>query len=56
MMPIHPTIIFSQPRLLTELMPLGNNMLPPGTCMGMQNWIHHRDYSILIYVSSRSMA
>lgn len=42
-MRIHPTIISTLPRLLLEPLKLGDHILPPGTIVGMQNYIHHRD-------------
>jgi cytochrome P450 len=42
-MRLHPTIISTLPRLLTEPMQLNNVCVPAGTIVGMQNWIHHRN-------------
>jgi cytochrome P450 len=42
-MRLHPTIISTLPRLLTEPMQLNNLCVPAGTIVGMQNWIHHRN-------------
>ncbi|CAG9975294.1 unnamed protein product [Clonostachys byssicola] len=45
-MRLHPTIISTLPRLLTEPMQLDNLCLPSGTIVGMQNWIHHRNPAV----------
>ena len=38
-----PTIISTLPRVLLEPLQIGDYLLPKGTIVGMQNWIHHRD-------------
>ncbi|KAF9777486.1 hypothetical protein IL306_004414 [Fusarium sp. DS 682] len=43
---LHPTIISTIPRLLTEPLTIGEYTIPPGTVVGMQNWLHHRDASV----------
>ncbi|KAF4999152.1 hypothetical protein FDECE_11580 [Fusarium decemcellulare] len=42
----HPTIISTLPRTLLEPLVLDKYTLPPGTVVGMQNWLHHRDPSV----------
>ncbi|KAF4343784.1 fc receptor [Fusarium beomiforme] len=45
-MRLHPTIISTIPRQLTEPLTLGEYTIPSGTVVGMQNWLHHRDPSV----------
>ena len=41
-----PTIVSTLPRVLLEPMQLDEYLLPKGTVVGMQNWIHHRNPSV----------
>ncbi|KAJ5631589.1 cytochrome P450 [Penicillium longicatenatum] len=43
---LFPTIISTLPRLLGEPLQLGEYILPAGTVVGMQNYVHHRDSSV----------
>lgn len=43
---LHPTIIPTLPRVLTEPLQLEKFLLPAGTVVGMQNFIHHRDAAV----------
>ncbi|KAH8893591.1 cytochrome P450 [Thozetella sp. PMI_491] len=43
---LHPTIISTIPRVLTEPMHIDKYTLPASTVVGMQNWIHHRDPTV----------
>lgn len=38
-----PTIVSTLPRVLLEPLQLHEQILPKGTVVGMQNWIHHRN-------------
>lgn len=38
-----PTIVSTLPRVLLEPLQLREYILPKGTVVGMQNWMHHRD-------------
>ncbi|KAF9696277.1 hypothetical protein EKO04_005745 [Ascochyta lentis] len=39
----YPTIVLTVPRVLLEPLPIGEYVIPKGTVIGMQNWIHHRN-------------
>lgn len=39
----YPTIVSTLPRVLLEPMQLDKYLIPKGTVVGMQNWIHHRN-------------
>lgn len=41
-----PTIVSTLPRILLEPMQLDEYILPKGTVVGMQNWIHHRNPAV----------
>lgn len=41
-----PTIVSTLPRVLLEPMRLEEYLLPKGTVVGMQNWIHHRNPAV----------
>lgn len=41
-----PTIIFTPPRILQPPLQIDQHLLPAGTVVGMQNWIHHRDLDV----------
>lgn len=41
-----PTIVSTLPRVLLEPMQLDEYLLPKGTVIGMQNWIHHRNAAV----------
>jgi cytochrome P450 len=43
---LYPTIISTLPRIVTEPFQVGEILLPAGTVVGMQNYVHHRDPSI----------
>jgi cytochrome P450 len=43
---LHPTIISTLPRIVTEPLQVGDIALPPGTIVGMQNYVHHRDPAV----------
>lgn len=45
-MRLFPTIISTLPRVTMEPLQLGDYVLPKGTVIGMQNWIHHRDPNV----------
>lgn len=40
---LYPTIISTLPRVLDEPLEVESHVLPPGTVVGMQNLVHHRD-------------
>lgn len=40
---LHPTIISTLPRVLTDTLALDQYRMPVGTYIGMQNLVHHRD-------------
>jgi len=40
---LYPTIISTLPRVLLEPMKVGDYLLPAGTVVGMQNYVHHRN-------------
>ena len=43
---LYPTIVSTLPRVLDEPLQVENVQLPPGTVVGMQNYVHHRDPSL----------
>lgn len=43
---LYPTIISTLPRVLSEPITIESHVLPPGTVVGMQNLVHHRDPDI----------
>lgn len=42
-MRVYPTIISTLPRILDKPLAVGKHLLPEGTFVGMQNYVHHRD-------------
>ncbi|OAL43686.1 cytochrome P450 [Pyrenochaeta sp. DS3sAY3a] len=42
----YPTIVSTLPRVLLEPLHLHELVLPKGTVVGMQNWMHHRDAAV----------
>ncbi|ENH98709.1 hypothetical protein COCC4DRAFT_45858 [Bipolaris maydis ATCC 48331] len=42
-MRLFPTIVSTIPRVLLEPLNIDTYILPKGTVVGMQNWLHHRD-------------
>ncbi|EXJ67488.1 uncharacterized protein A1O5_09501 [Cladophialophora psammophila CBS 110553] len=40
---LYPTIMSTLPRILDRPVNIGDHVLPPGTLVGMQNYVHHRD-------------
>lgn len=47
-MRLHPTIISTLPRTLTSPLLAYDTVLPAGTTVGMQNYVHHRDPSVYV--------
>ncbi|KAK5047112.1 hypothetical protein LTR84_007055 [Exophiala bonariae] len=47
-MRLHPTIISTLPRTLTSPLLAYETVIPVGTTVGMQNYVHHRDPSVYI--------
>ncbi|CZR58187.1 uncharacterized protein PAC_08078 [Phialocephala subalpina] len=45
-MRLYPTIISTLPRVLTTELLVSNYVLPQGTRIGMQNYVHHRDPAV----------
>ncbi|KAH6718390.1 cytochrome P450 [Leptodontidium sp. MPI-SDFR-AT-0119] len=45
-MRFYPTIISTLPRVLTTELLVSNHVLPQGTRVGMQNYVHHRDAAV----------
>jgi cytochrome P450 len=43
---LYPTIISTLPRIVNEPFQVGSFVLPAGTVVGMQNYVHHRDSDI----------
>ncbi len=42
-MRLYPTNITTLPRVLDRYLMVGKHVLPTGTFVGMQNYVHHRD-------------
>ncbi|USP82893.1 hypothetical protein yc1106_10167 [Curvularia clavata] len=45
-MRLFPTIVSTIPRVLLEPLKIDTYILPRGTVIGMQNWVHHRDSTV----------
>ena len=45
-MRLHPTIISTLPRVLDRPLTVGEHVLPKGTEVGMQNYVHHQDANV----------
>ncbi|KAL6169867.1 hypothetical protein ACJQWK_04863 [Exserohilum turcicum] len=45
-MRLFPTIVSTIPRVLLEPLKIYTYILPKGTVIGMQNWVHHRDPTV----------
>jgi cytochrome P450 len=43
---LYPTIISTLPRILDQPLHVGDVTLPPGTVVGMQTYVHHRDPAV----------
>ncbi|KAJ9619981.1 hypothetical protein H2203_008258 [Taxawa tesnikishii (nom. ined.)] len=43
---LYPTIISTLPRVLDEPLTIESHVLPPGTIVGMQNYVHQRDPTV----------
>ncbi|KAK1990513.1 cytochrome P450 [Colletotrichum falcatum] len=43
---LYPTIISTLPRILTEPLQVGPYVIPKGTVVGMQNFVHHRNPAV----------